>query len=136
MRMRGNDILILAKHFADSFCKENKLPVKSFTEETRKKLMSYHYPGNVRELKSLIELSVVMSNGNEIKPEDISFIEKDSDIDTINEDLSLRQHELKIVTHYLRKYDNDVKRVAEKLDIGQATVYRMIKEMQQAAGRA
>jgi predicted transcriptional regulator len=41
----------------------------------------------------------------------------------------MRQYELKILASFLKKYNNDVKLVAEKLALGQATVYRMIKEL-------
>lgn len=129
LRSRGKDILILAKHFIDQFCKENKIPAKSLTEEARNKLMGFNYPGNVRELRSIVELAVVMSNENEIKADDISLVAEDMNPDNINENLSLRQYELRIVSNYLKKYNHNIKLVAEKLDIGQATIYRMLKEM-------
>jgi two-component system response regulator AtoC len=44
------------------------------------------------------------------------------------EDLTLREYDRRIVQAYLDKYDNDVKVVAKKLDIGAATIYRMLKE--------
>jgi two-component system response regulator AtoC len=58
LRERGNDILILAKHFIDLFCKENKLEKKTLSPEAQQKLLQYPFPGNVRELKSVVELAV------------------------------------------------------------------------------
>jgi two-component system, NtrC family, response regulator AtoC len=132
LRSRGKDILILAKHFIDQFCKENKIPAKTLTEEARNKLMGFNYPGNVRELRSIVELAVVMSNDNEIKADDITLVGDEMNPDSMNENLSLRQYELRIVGNYLKKYNNNIKLVAEKLDIGQATIYRMLKEMNPA----
>jgi DNA-binding NtrC family response regulator len=90
--------------------------------------MSYTYPGNVRELKSVIELAVVLSNNQEIEPEDINFSEDDTLPEMINRELTLREHNLRIVRSYLKKYDGNVKEAARKLDIGFSTIYRMLKE--------
>ncbi|MCE3259923.1 MAG: response regulator [Bacteroidetes bacterium] len=129
LRSRGQDVLVLAKHFINAFCAENKIPVKTLSEEAKNKLLSYHYPGNIRELKSIIEFALVIGTGPEISGEDISFISDELNPENISQEMTMRQYELKILASFLKKYDNDVKLVAEKLDIGQATVYRMIKEM-------
>ncbi|MGZ4089366.1 MAG: sigma-54-dependent transcriptional regulator [Bacteroidia bacterium] len=129
LRSRGQDVLVLAKHFINEFCKENKIPIKQLSEEARNKLLSYHYPGNIRELKSIIEFALVIGNDKDIRAEDISFISDELNPDNVNIELTMRQYELKILASFLKKYNNDVKTVAEKLAIGQATVYRMIKEL-------
>ncbi|MEN8203959.1 MAG: sigma-54 dependent transcriptional regulator [Bacteroidota bacterium] len=128
LRERGNDVLILATHFARAFCKENKLSVKKLTPPAMQKLREYPFPGNIRELKSVIELAVTLSEGDQIDTEDIVFGDEEV-IDISNfEELTLRDYDLRIVTTYLNKYNNDVKLVAKKLDIGAATIYRMLKE--------
>src|SRR5882724_5348973 len=73
LRERGNDILILSKHFIDGFCKENKLEKKTLSAEAQQKLMQYPFPGNVRELKSVVELAVVMADEELIFPEHITL---------------------------------------------------------------
>lgn len=128
LRERDKDVLVLAKHFITAFCKENGLPDKTLSEGAQKKLLHYHFPGNVRELKSLIDLSVVMSTGSIIHPEDIVLASFDALPEVIAEDLTMRQYELRIVHTYLKKYDNDIKLVAAKLDISPSTIYRMLKE--------
>jgi two-component system, NtrC family, response regulator AtoC len=133
LRDRGKDILILAMHFIEAFCKENKIKQKTLAEDARNKLMGYHYPGNVRELKSLVELGVVMSNTDHIRAEDITFISDELNPENASEDMTMRQYELKILTSYMKKYNNDIKIVAEKLALGQSTVYRMLKEMGQVS---
>lgn len=129
LRSRGQDVLVLAKYFINSFCKENKIQVKTLSEEAKNKLLSYHYPGNIRELKSAIEFALVIGSSTEINGEDISFISDELNPENISEEMSMRQYELKILASFLKKYNNDIKMVAEKLAIGQATVYRMIKEL-------
>jgi len=131
LRERGNDVLILATHFARTFCKENHLPVKKLSPASMEKLRQYPFPGNVRELKSVVELAVTLSDGDQIEEEDIVFGEKElMDVST-KEELTLREYEHRIVSAYLEKYGNDVKMVAKKLDIGPATIYRMLKEIKE-----
>ncbi len=127
LRQRGNDILILAKHFADEFAKENKLGAIHFTKEAKDKLLLYHFPGNVRELKAIIELACVMCESNEINVDDITFTAVKRDNIFITEHKSLRQHTCDIITHYLQINDNDVVVTAQKLDIGKSTIYKMIQ---------
>ena len=130
LRDRGDDILILAKFFLDEFCKENKLGTKTLGPEAQKRLLVYTYPGNVRELKAIIDLSAVMSSGDVIEEGDISFSKKNFASDLLNDDDTLEGYTRKILTHYLRKYDRNVLTVAKKLDIGKSTVYRMMKEIE------
>jgi two-component system response regulator AtoC len=127
LRERGKDILILSKYFMDKFCEENELKIKSFSDEAQKKLLTYSFPGNVRELKSIIELAVVMSSGDEIQENEINISSSDTLSDLLNEELSMKDYELRIVKAYLKKYNDNIKLVAEKLDIGQSTIYRMLK---------
>lgn len=127
LRDRGNDIIILAKNFTDAFCRENKLPKKTLTEEAQQKLMGYAFPGNVRELKSIVELAVVMTDTDNILPEHITFNSSASLSDLLNKETTLKEFENQIIQHYLDKYNKDVLLVAKKLDVGKSTIYRMIQ---------
>jgi DNA-binding NtrC family response regulator len=128
LRDRGNDILILAKHFLEEFCRENKLEKKVLSQESRERLMHYSYPGNVRELKAIIDLAAVMSDNEVIKAGDIAFSKTNFGTELLNDNDTLRGYTRKILSHYLKKYDGNVLTVARKLDIGKSTVYRMLKE--------
>jgi two-component system, NtrC family, response regulator AtoC len=127
LRERGNDIIILAKNFTDAFCRENKMPKKMLTEEAQQKLLSYSYPGNVRELKSIVELAVVMTDTDNILADHITFNTSASISDLLNRETTLKEFESQIIQHYLDKYNKDVLLVAKKLDVGKSTIYRMIQ---------
>lgn len=127
LRERGNDIVILAKHFMDAFCKENGTPKKILSPEAQQKLTTYAWPGNVRELRSVIELSVVMADDETILPEHITLNSAGNMTALMNTDKTLKQYEIEIIQHYLDKFDKDVLLVAKKLDIGKSTIYRMIQ---------
>ena len=128
LRDRGNDVIILAKHFIQQFCSENQMEPKYLTSSAGKKLLTYSFPGNVRELKSVIELAVTLSDSNEITEDNIIFSGQNMMDDLLSEELTMREYSINIVRKFLEKYDNNTKLVAEKLDIGVATIYRMLKE--------
>ena len=130
LRERGSDILLLAKYFIKAYCKDNKLNLIKLNNEAQNKLMEYHYPGNIRELKSVIDLACVMCEGNEILPEHIKFLKKLNNQDMMLKEMSLDDYIYQIIRSYLDKYDNNVLLVAKKLNIGKSTIYRLIKEKQ------
>ncbi|MEM6522389.1 MAG: sigma-54 dependent transcriptional regulator [Bacteroidota bacterium] len=130
LRDRDKDIILLAKYFLKTFAKENDLPELILSSEAQEKLMSYPFPGNVRELKSIIELAAVMANDAEVQAEDISFNSVSKETNFLFEEMTLRNYTFKIIRYYLEKYDNNVLKVADKLDIGKSTIYRHLKEME------
>ena len=127
LRERGSDILLLARHFIDSFCRENNLPVKRLTPEAQRKLLNYFYPGNVRELKSMIELAVTLSVSDNIDAGDFTITEGENAYGSAEDEMTMRQHEMRIIRSVLKKYNNDISLTAKKLDIGVSTIYRMLK---------
>ncbi|HVM87552.1 MAG TPA: sigma-54 dependent transcriptional regulator [Puia sp.] len=127
LRERANDIIILAKHFIDAFCKENKMPKKTISSEAQQKLLNYSFPGNVRELKSIMELSAVMADGDIVQPEHITMNTTSNITSMLSKELTLREFEIQLIQHFLDKYDKDVLLVAKKLDVGKSTLYRMIQ---------
>ena len=91
-------------------------------------MQRYHYPGNVRELKAVVELAAVMAASQSIKAEDIQFTRGTKINELMNEELSLREYEIRILKHFLDKYNHNVLLVARKLNIGKSTIYRLMKE--------
>lgn len=128
LKERGNDILILAKQFLDSFCSQNKLSRKSFSGAAKEKLLMYQYPGNVRELKAVVELAAVMTSNDQIDVDDISFTASRTPVDLLDQDCTLEEFNRKIIRYYLDRFDNNVIETARKLDIGKSTIYRLLKE--------
>ena len=128
LRQRENDVLLLAKFFIKEFCKDNDLQEKELSGGAIKKLKSYDFPGNVRELKAIIDLSVVLSSEDIITEDDISFNSSGGLDDLFNKEMSLKEYNKKIVEYYLKKNNDDIKIVAMKLDIGKSTIYRMMQD--------
>jgi DNA-binding NtrC family response regulator len=128
LREREKDILILAAHFVGQFCNENGIQLKKLSQASQKQLMSYSFPGNIRELKSIIELAVTLCDGTVIEPADLVLDPGSPASFVSGEELTMRDYEMKIIKAYLAKYKNDIRLVAEKLDIGVSTIYRLMKE--------
>lgn len=128
LRDRGNDILILSKYFLDDFSKENNMGIIRFSKEAKEKLVQYYFPGNVRELKAMVELAAVICENNEITENDITYTPTKNGEVFLTKKKTLRQHTCDIVKYYLNKNDNDVIETAKSLDIGKSTIYKMIKD--------
>jgi DNA-binding NtrC family response regulator len=132
LRERGQDILLLAKHFLDQFAKENHMAKIKISNEAQEKLLKYPYPGNVRELKSVIDLAAVMSDGVELQGKDIAFNNMVSENMFLLKEMTLQEYNYHIIRNYLTKYNDNVIEVAKRLDIGKSSIYRYLKEMEQA----
>ncbi|MEA5109006.1 Regulatory protein AtoC [bioreactor metagenome] len=128
LRERGSDIALLARFFVDEFCQKNKLGKLSISSKAIEKIQKYPFPGNVRELKAIMELASVMTNTDVIEETDITFSTASASQDFLYEETTLEEYNKKIINHFLQKYDNKVRLVARKLDIGKTTIYRLMNE--------
>jgi len=118
-------------HFLKAFSKENEMDQLSLAPDAVKKLLTYSFPGNVRELKAIVELAAVMSEEVIIEAKDIIFSPKKPMANLMLEEKSLRKYSFDIINYYLEKYDENILKVAAVLDIGKSTIYRIIKEMEE-----
>ena len=73
LRDRGNDVVVLAKHFVNEFCEKNKMPIKNIDKNAMKKIVEHSWPGNVRELKAVMERAILISDTDTINTEDLVF---------------------------------------------------------------
>lgn len=127
LRERESDILLLAKHFLAEFCMDNHRPLLGIGTDAMDKLLRYHYPGNVRELKAVIQLAAVLCEGPELGVDNILFTAVRRAGGLLDEEKTLREYERDIILHFLRRYDNNVVRTSERLGIGKSKVYAMLQ---------
>lgn len=132
LRERGNDIILLANFFLKNFIKNNGLGKITISKAAKRKLLAYAFPGNVRELKAIIELAAVLTNNDEINEEDIRFNSPKKAAGILTNEMTFEEYKRTIVNHFLEKYNNDIDLVAQKLDIGKSTIYRMLKNEKEA----
>ena len=127
LRDRGNDKMLLAKYFINTFCKENEMPNLVLSKEAQDKIMNYPFPGNVREVKAVIELASVLADGNIIEESNISFNSTNQLSEILSGEMTLEEYNARIINSYLKKFDGNITAVAKKLNIGKSTIYRMKK---------
>jgi DNA-binding NtrC family response regulator len=128
LRERENDLMLLTQHFVKEFCSKNKMKTKKLTPEAYSKLASYNFPGNIRELKAIIELAVVLSDDDVIEPDHLQIQFSSLESEMLSKEMTLAEYEKLIIGHFLKKYNNKVRLVASKLDIGKSTIYRLFKD--------
>ncbi|WP_035562044.1 sigma-54-dependent transcriptional regulator [Hymenobacter sp. IS2118] len=127
LRQRGNDVLLLADAFVRAFCSLNNLPPRQFTECARARLLEHPFPGNVRELKAVVELATVLADGELIQATDLP-LRSGHAMQTPGAQRSLREQTTAIVQKCLDETNGDVLAVATRLSIGKSTIYRMIQQ--------
>lgn len=86
LRERKEDIPLLAMAFIDEFNKLMNRNIKRISSEALEMMQNYSWPGNVRELRNTIERAVLLTSGDELKPEHLNFLEKENQTKTIDDD--------------------------------------------------
>lgn len=125
LRERGPDIDLLIDHFLEHFRVRHGRPDLQLSTEARQKMLSFQWPGNVRQLRNVIDSAVVMAEGDRILLDDLGI--RDSRSDEL-ESLKIDYWERKLIRMALERTDNNVPRAAELLGISRATLYRKIDE--------
>ncbi|MBM3240154.1 sigma-54-dependent Fis family transcriptional regulator [Candidatus Poribacteria bacterium] len=118
LREHKEDITLLAKHFLNIFAEEMGIEHPAINSEAMNALVAYHFPGNVRELKNIIEHALILSGRSELQPEHLRFIEAAKSISahptTIPNDLQHIQ-ELVIKRSQVQSPKNDLETDEEKI---------------------
>ena len=71
LRQRGEDVIVLAQHFVESFGRSMNKSIREISRGARQKLRLHHWPGNVRELRNVIERALILETSSEIQPESL-----------------------------------------------------------------
>lgn len=125
LRDRGSDIGLLVDFFLEHFKHQHGRQSLRLSEKSRELLLGYSWPGNIRQLRNVIDSAVVMAEGNQINPTDLGL----RDVGTTQlESLRLDFWERKLIKEALSRTNNNVPNAAKLLGIGRATVYRKIEE--------
>jgi len=146
LRERGGDVRLLVDHFLARFCSRLGKEVKGFSEEARQKLLTYPYPGNVRELRNVIEYAVNVCGEDRIGPEHLPSYLFDAAVNGLEEERSdsvppvvsdsPREHvsgtswsevERQLILDALAKVKGRRGEAAKILGWGRSTLWRKIK---------
>ena len=130
LRKRGEDILLLARHFSKIYSSKYLKPVLEFDEKALDKLMHYHYPGNIRELQYSIERAVIMSEGNVLEAKDIIFspIESAGVQDEEPAESKLSAIEKNTILRVIEKNNGNISKAAKELGLTRTALYRRLSK--------
>ena len=133
LRERGGDVLLLAESFVQQFSALNDLPMRPFSAAARKRLLYYPFPGNVRELRAVVELAAVLAEGNCLEEKDLRLRALPASAGMPVQAPqsgpfpSLREQTLAIMQRNLLDLKGDVVAAAQRLQVGRSTLYRLIQ---------
>jgi Nif-specific regulatory protein len=124
LRLRGDDLGLLIDHFFDHFSRQHGRSGLKLSPNARSMLLEYSWPGNVRQLRNVIDSAVVLAVGNEIRPCDLNLHEARADsFDTLN----IEQWEQRLIREALKRTRGNIPESAELLGISRATLYRKLE---------
>lgn len=138
LRERREDIPALAEHFLNAYAEENGFLPKTLSVEARDLLLQYDWPGNIRELKNLVERLSIMVSGDTIYPEDLPALDgmtipkQPDSFPDFGVGKTLRQVREAVERHYiaqaLEQHNGNVTRASSALGIERTNLHKKIKQ--------
>ena len=127
LRNRDHDSILFLNHFLDHYNKKyNKNLI--FSNKALGRIISYDWPGNIRELKNCIEHCVILCNDDEIGvehlPKKLQLLGESNQTNTLEEIID--QTEMKVLKNSYNFFDGDIDKIAKQLNISKRTVYRKL----------
>ena len=140
LRVRGNDVLLLAQHFLRQFSEQTRKKVDGLSGAVAAKLIKYSWPGNVRELQNCIERAVALTRFGELTVDDLpdnisNYRADDLAVPGIapSEVLTIDEVERRYITQVLKQLDGNKTLAAELLGLDRRTLYRKLERWGSAA---
>lgn len=130
LRARGNDILLLANHFLAFYAGKYIKPTFRLSPSAMDKLMSYSFPGNVRELQYIIERAVIMADDEQLQADDLVFspIEQHFTPALSSQTHNLEKMERSTIEAVIHKHNGNISRAAKELGLTRAALYRRLEK--------
>jgi two-component system response regulator HydG len=132
LRARGDDVLLLARHFAGIYAARNHKPTPDFEPATFRKLRQHPWPGNVRELQHAVERAVILAEGAVLRPEDFSFsaLEQPAAVGAPpplpEGPLQLNEVEKSTILRVIERHHGNLTKAAKELGITRTALYRRL----------
>ena len=117
----------LANTFLRAHAHRYRKTLTGFEEKARDVLMQHQFPGNVRELDHVVERAVLMTQGPQIKVNDLGLTAGRDDSARL-EDMSLEEVEAFLIKKALSRYDGNARRAAEALGLSRSAFYRRLQQ--------
>ena len=130
LRERTEDIPLLVRHFADKASEQNSLPRAEITTDAINYLKTLPYPGNIRELKGLVERTLLMNQGKPLTKKEFEacVTSSPSAMESIVASGSIEDAERTLITNAIEKYQGNMSKVASALGISRGALYRRLEK--------
>ncbi len=125
LRERGEDIELLTRHFLDHFRIQHGRSELAISDSALRRLLEYAWPGNVRQLRNVIDSAVVMADDPQIELDDLGL--RDAGLSRL-ETLRIDEWEQRLIVKALQRTSGNVPEAAQLLGISRATAYRKLSE--------
>jgi DNA-binding NtrC family response regulator len=129
---RREDLPLLQRYFVEKFGKEYQKPIAGLTRRAQSRMATYPWPGNIRELESVIGNACMMADGKFLDIKDLpERIQSQSSDQSLTDEafLSLEEMQRRHVSRVLARVGGNKARAAEILGIGRATIYQLLSRM-------
>ncbi len=134
LRARGTDVLMLAKHFLHKYAAKSQRPIEGIDQAVAERLLAYTWPGNIRELRNVIERAVTLTRHNLLTVEDLPEKIREHRAGTIfiggddpTELVTMEEIERRYIAHVLKAAGNNQSQAAKILGVDRKTLYRKLK---------
>ncbi|MEN1681132.1 MAG: sigma-54-dependent Fis family transcriptional regulator [Planctomycetota bacterium] len=139
LRRRGDDVMLLAKHFLTGFCRSMGRRTPKFTAAARKRVLAHGWPGNVRELRNLMERLAYLTSGDRIDAADLAFTHdpagESEDVMEVGRKLTDATHQFQ--EEYIRltieRNRGNVSQAAKMLGVHRSNLYRKMRSLGMAS---
>jgi DNA-binding NtrC family response regulator len=131
LRERLDDIPVLADHFLKRYVHETGKHLEGFTQKALDLLTSYHWPGNIRELRNVIERAVVIARGRMIGAAELTFLNPRPDACSFGS-MTLEELEINHIKAVLDACNGNIIRASSRLGVNRSTLMRKMKRYQLA----
>ena len=132
LRERRDDIILLARRFLERFNRQYEKSIREMSQETVLRLTHYDWPGNIRELESVIERAVLFCPGDELTveslPDELQDVQMTHYRIFVPHSLSMEEIERDVILQTLERTSGNVKKSAEILRFHRPTFYRKLKK--------
>ena len=130
LRKREEDVFLLANHFASVYATKYLKPSMTIDQKAKEKLITYPFPGNVRELQYSIERAVIMSEGSVLSADDIIFspLEHTFTSSQEDDDLKLSTIEKNTILKVIEKNHGNITKAARELGLTRTALYRRLSK--------
>ena len=134
LRDRGDDVLLLAEHFLGDFCRAAKRKTPSMSAAAKKRLVAHSWPGNIRELRNLMERLAYLSEGDSIGAEDLDFVNAPSNQESaIAMDQPLadatKEFQVDYIERHIKRCRGNMTDAAARMGLHRSNLYRKMRQL-------